>query len=118
MERNNQFFNQYSCKRCNFLNLFDGFYLFYYALHVFAPHLNPSGINLHPIMLLVNFCRRLKKSRVNIHIMIHMKYYQLFLGMAKILDKIYGKQSKIKQNWIRQENLDICFSPSFYRYYQ
>ena len=29
-----------------------------------------------------------------------------------------ANSQKIKQNWIRQENFDTCFSPSFYWYYQ
>ena len=29
-----------------------------------------------------------------------------------------ANSQKIKQSWIRQENFDICFSPSFYEYYQ
>ena len=29
-----------------------------------------------------------------------------------------ANSQKIKQNWIKQENFDVCFSPSFYRYYQ
>ena len=45
--------------------------------------------------------------------MIHVKYYQLFLYISTILDKIYDKKSK------NQSKLDKSkFCQSSYRYYQ